>query len=375
MARLPERMVTGVAFAAARRLLTVLMLWVAATALWGTPAAQADSPFTFILTADMRNFAGAGAYDTCRFFLGACQGIAGAGPGAFMIVPGDLDPTAGVGWTISKTLGASYPWYPVVGNHELPGAGSEATSGANMAWLRGYNYDANGVGVPPDIVRSGPTGCPTTTFSFDYENAHFAVLNEYCDVGGDTATDGDVPDHLYNWLVADLDATTKPFVFVVGHEPAYPQPDADNGRLRHVGDSLDGHPGNRDRFWSLLAARKVTAYLCGHTHNYSAVWINGVWQIDVGHARGDGDTGAASTFLRVTVGRERITYQTFRDTGGTTCDQYTMTQSWTTPGTTAVTIGTFAATTASQAPGAWLLPATAGAMLVLLRWRGRLQRR
>ena len=43
--------------------------------------------------------------------------------------------------------------------------------------------------------------------------------------------------------------------------------------------------------------RGVTAYICGHTHNFSAYLYDGVWQIDAGHTRGFGDTGARSTFL------------------------------------------------------------------------------
>ena len=162
-------------------------------------------------------------------------------------------------------MGTDYLWYPVVGNHELPGDGSEAYLGANMDYLRAYNYDANGTGVPPDIVNTGPTGCPETTYSFDYENAHFVVLNEYCDVGGDDVTSGDMPDHLYDWLVADLQGTNKEHIFVFGHEPAYPQPDADNGRERHVGDSLDQYPTNRNRFWTLLRNEGVGGlYLRAH---------------------------------------------------------------------------------------------------------------
>lgn len=41
----------------------------------------------------------------------------------------------------------------------------------------------------------------------------------------------------------------------------------------------------------------VTANICGHTHNYSVYQESGVWQIDVGHARGFGDTSARSTFV------------------------------------------------------------------------------
>lgn len=230
-----------------------------------------------------------------------------------MISPGDIAPPADSYWTITTTLGTDYLWYPVMGNHELPGSGEEATPGANVAWLRSYDSDPNGVGTPPDIVNPGPPGCPTTTYSLDYQNAHLVILNEYCDASGDTATDGDISDHLYNWLVADLSATSQPLIFVIGHEPAYPQPDADTDRLRHQGDSLDQYPAHRDRFWNLLRDEGVLAYICGHTHNYSAALIYGVWQLDVGHARGAGDTGAPSTFVIIHVDDTTVTYDTYRD--------------------------------------------------------------
>jgi hypothetical protein len=208
-----------------------------------------------------------------------------------------------------------------------------------MNWLRSYDYAAL---VP---VNPGPSGCPETTFSFDYFHAHFVILNEYCDTGGDTVTSGDIPNHLYNWLVADLAATSQPFIFVIGHEPAYPQPDEDTGRLRHQFDSLNQYPTNRDRFWDLLVMEQVTAYMCGHTHNYSAVRIDengsvggdGVWQIDAGHARGVGDTGAPSTFIRVTVDSSYVTYQTYRTMNPSDYCQYTLTDEWsTTPTATSI---------------------------------------
>jgi len=262
-----------------------------------------DDAFTFAVTADMRSYSGPG-YDSSQYFRGAGEAIASRGRGAFMVSPGDIDPPNDVLWTITSTLGATYTWYPVVGNHELPGAGQESYPGSNMDWLRSYDYGA---------VNRGPAGCPETTYSFDYQNAHFVVLNEYCDTSGDTATSGNVPDHLYNWLVSDLNATDKTHIFVFGHEPAYPQPDADNGRVRHLGDSLDQYPTNRDRFWNLLRDKRVVAYISGHTHNYSAVQIDGVWQLDAGHARGMGDTGARSTFILVDVDASGVTFRAYRD--------------------------------------------------------------
>jgi len=62
----------------------------------------------------------------------------------------------------------------------------------------------------------------------------------------------------------------------------------------------------------LLHERGVTAYLTGHTHTFSAVSIQGVWQIDAGHARGFGDLRAASTFLRVKIYPEWVMLETYR---------------------------------------------------------------
>ncbi len=332
-------------------------------------SALSQSPFVFVVTNDQRHFTGPNTayniYDECEYYRGACEAIDALGAGVFMLVPGDLDPTLNTEWTITDVLGASYLWYPVVGNHELPYEGGEVggyyvdypggqrhtdAAGVNMDWLRNYDYDPNGTGIPPDIVNVGPSSCVTTTFSFDYENAHFVVLNEYCDVGGDTSTDGDVPDHLYNWLVDDLAANSLPFVFVIGHEPAFPQPDEYTGRERHMFDSLNQHESNRNRFWDLLVAEGVTAYLCAHTHNYSAVRIDengviggaGVWQIDAGHARGVGDTGAPSTFVRVIVGSGQVTYQTYRTMNPADYCEYTLTDEWTTA-PNAVNLTSFAA--------------------------------
>jgi uncharacterized repeat protein (TIGR01451 family) len=134
-----------------------------------TRVSQASSSsFTFAIAADMRSLAGPGRYNTRQYFRGACEAIAALGNTAFMVSPGDVGPPAGVYWTITNTLGADYHWFPVVGNHEVETA-------ADMDWLRGYEYGD---------VNSGPPGCPVSTYSFDYQNAHFVMLNEYCDATG-----------------------------------------------------------------------------------------------------------------------------------------------------------------------------------------------
>jgi hypothetical protein len=270
----------------------------------------AQVSFEFFVASDMRQYTGSGAYDTTSYFRGVAEKMDTLSLASFLFVNGDIDPvdldasTEDLTWTIDQYLGVDYTWYPVVGNHELPGLGNESYLGQNMEILRAFDYG---------VVNPGPEACDETTFSFDHENSHFVILNEYCDTGGDTVTDGDIPDLLYNWLATDLSETSKTHIFVIGHEPAYPQPDEDNGRERHVGDSLDQYPENRNRFWALLKNYNVDAYFCGHTHNYSTYFYDNVWQIDTGHARGLGDTGTKSSFAMVSVDDGQVTYDSWRD--------------------------------------------------------------
>jgi len=266
------------------------------------PGAAGDE-FTFVVASDMHEYCGS-TKDTPQYFRGVCEGIAALGEGAFMVSPGDFDTASDADGTIRKYLGQDYLWYPGVGNHDV--------DASDMAWLRSYNYDPNG-STPPNIVNSGPPNCSQTTYSFDYKNLHLVMLNVYYDGGSDTGTDGDVVDALYNWLAADLNATNRAHIFVFGHEPAHPQPDADNGILRHKGDSLDKYPAHRDRFWDLLKSKNVVAYIHGHTHGFSAVNVDGVWELDSAHSMGLGWTQTQSTFIMVHVKGNLVTYDVYRD--------------------------------------------------------------
>ncbi|MCW8983785.1 MAG: metallophosphoesterase [Thermoanaerobaculales bacterium] len=248
----------------------VLMILIAAVPV---VAKDAGDDLVFIIAADMRNFAADGEWS--KNFSGACEAIKEVGAGSFMISPGDLDvrPPSAVREMIDKTIGKDYPWYPVLGNHD-------PESPSTMEYLREYSTTV------PNIVNSGPEGCEETTFSFDYGDAHFVVLNVYFDGVRDWGLEGEVVPELLEWLEADLEATTKSHIFVFGHEPLMAMPDMDNGRIRHQGDSLDEDSENAFALHQLLLKHGVDAYVCGHTHNTSYAKINGLWQLDPGHARG-----------------------------------------------------------------------------------------
>jgi predicted phosphodiesterase len=56
----------------------------------------------------------------------------------------------------------------------------------------------------------------------------------------------------------------------------------------------------------------VRAYFCGHTHNYSAIQIDGVWQINAGQAMGVRAAPSPGTYLIVSVQGEKVTVDTYR---------------------------------------------------------------
>ncbi|MHC4500425.1 MAG: LamG-like jellyroll fold domain-containing protein, partial [Planctomycetota bacterium] len=249
--------------------------------------------------------------------------------GVFHISPGDIDPPSDNYNDLISEFGSDVVWYPIVGNHEI----DNPPGNPDVVWIRDeYNYGHNAARDPlKDYTnQNGPAGSVETTYSWDYRNAHFIALNEYWDggtaPGSDMATDGDIVDELYDWLVDDLTNNTKAVIFVFGHEPAYPE-------NRHIGNSLDQYPSNRDRFWKLLNDMEVAAYFCGHTHTYyrrqvgSFNWEPFTWQVDVGNAGNEHGGNAYQTFVNVTVSDSgEVQFDIWQ---GTESDDFEMTDSWT----------------------------------------------
>ena len=266
--------------------------------------ASAPDAFSFVATCDMRSYVGPAPAGQ-RYFDGVCAAIQAVGAGAFMISPGDCDPPGPVRATVDRYLGTNYVWYPVMGNHEL---GNKT----NLLWLRDWAR----AGIP-HLTRRGPPGAEDTTFSFEFGNSHFIALNAYYDGQSDAVRSDNIPDATFNWLEQDLAATRKPLIWVVGHIPIQSLPDMDTGRLRHAGESLSKDPARLERFVELLRRYRVRAYLCGHTHCCSVARVKGVWQADAGHARGAGDKGAPSSFLKFRISGERAWVDIYRgDTNG-----------------------------------------------------------
>jgi Calcineurin-like phosphoesterase len=263
-----------------------------------TQPSPAPASFSFVVAGDMRNFTHSTNSDE-REFDGACEAIQQAGPGEFMILPGDFDPPQAVRATIDQSLGTNYFCYFVVGDHEQH-------TPAVMDWFRHW-----GGGDLPHLVRRGPPGAESTMYTFDFANSHFVALSDFFD-GTNDAAKPNLADATLAWLEQDLAANHQPLVWVISHKPLECLPDMDSGRQRHKGDSCVLDPVRREKFADLLKKYHTRALLCGHTHGCSVEKVHGVWQADSGHARGAGDPGAPSTFLKIRVSGEQTWVDIYR---------------------------------------------------------------
>lgn len=283
-----------------------------AVALWLVPSSGAESAvpeFSFVTAGDMRSFTENPKSDGKRFFDGACEAMKRVGPGAFLISPGDFDPPSAVRGIIDQYLGPKFLWYVVVGNHEVENA-------AAMPWVR--QWLASDI---PHLVRRGMPDSRLTLYSFDGGPAHFIAIDTYpfAKAGNpaDLTTKGakgqvDLTEETFKWLEDDLAATHQPFIWVIGHQPLESMPDMDSGRGRHGGESVSIDPVHVARFTALLKKYHVRAYICGHTHNTSVTKVQDIWQADSGHARGGGDAGSPSTFLKFRLSGDKASVDIYR---------------------------------------------------------------
>ena len=284
-----------------------------------------------------------------------------------------------------KSSNGKFPYFIALGNHDVDPE-PEMTPEAK------YQYWSNTVGpnLPITLVgirnfKWGPshTHDVRTTYSFDYQNAHFVIINQYHDDPTFPSDDpvGCIRDGLYNWVNDDLAATDKPIRFVFGHEPAWsycsdlaeyggdacPKGSVDNQnppfRLRpyssagnwgeafgrHWGDSLEDTrcpDGSRDRFWRMLAAHNVMAHFVGHTHTYGSRLVEGdgtrrnevspynkgsarfgsnegVWEINTGFIH----HFAGCAYVLTTIQDDTVTFEAYDQVGP--LEPFKMVETWT----------------------------------------------
>ncbi len=186
-----------------------------------------------------------------------------------IIMIGDMDKISQTKTAYAASNVTNIPIFYVVGNHEV------GTSGDVNA-IRAM-YGSSTIPLTP-----GPAGTDKTIYSFDVGEIHVVNVNEYWNGANNDAwfkygngEGGYIPDALYNWIRNDLSETPQPWKIVVGHEPLYP-------RTRHVGDSLDKDPANRNKLQNLFVSQKVSVFVGAHTHYATVNTVGGVYHVDAG---------------------------------------------------------------------------------------------
>ena len=180
-------------------------------------------------------------------------------------------------WTIlyeqSGLRAAGVSLVPLPGNHEtLPGKGLPASLAAERIWLNVMKpYIQNNNGPKIGEADNLSTDESQITYSFDYVNTHFLVLN----------TDGpgkesQVP---YRWISADLESARKngaKHMIAFSHKPAFPYPQE---------DGLSSNLSARDSFWNALEVNHAELLISAHNHLYYRVQPNTgkTWQIIAGN--------------------------------------------------------------------------------------------
>jgi hypothetical protein len=169
------------------------------------------------------------------------------------------------------TTQTGIPLYVVRGNHE-DGAGGNVAIPSLLAAYR--------ASVAAGMPTNGPQEEEHLTYSVTHKGAKFIALDEYYPHDGVKETVNQT------WLDEQLTNDTRPFMFVVGHSPAYNVTNI----MDEYNESIAVHPQDRDLFWNSLVQNHVVAYFCGHVHTYVRTESRGVQQVLVGNCGAPADS-------------------------------------------------------------------------------------
>lgn len=160
------------------------------------------------------------------------------------------------------TTNTGIPLYVIRGNHE------DGLSKTNEALLNAYLNTAAST-----MPANGPPNEMKLTYSFTHKGAKFILNDVYIAHNGKKETVNQ------SWVDGQLTQDTRPFMFVLGHSPAYL---VDND-TEDIPYSLPTRPTERDAFWTSMVNNNVSAYFCGHAHLYVRADRQGLAQIVVGN--------------------------------------------------------------------------------------------
>jgi len=234
-------------------------------------------------------------------------------PAAFIVVTGDMDPL------VSRYEDFLYVFadadtrpvfLPVIGNHEFE------DGRAHFQYARDFLIPSI-----PGAVRRHATSCD---YYFDHRNVRIIAVDGYTDLG----KAGVINDEGRQWVEQVIKATPSSIdhIFISFHEPAFP-------RFRHIGDSFDENPEQRNAFWQMLLGYKnrVRAVLVGHTHSYCRMRVldpagaaandpksfpdevGGIYQIDAGAA----GNAEVNTIIQVQIEDKNVLFRVLQAEAGT----------------------------------------------------------
>jgi hypothetical protein len=154
-------------------------------------------------------------------------------------------------------------------------------------------------------------------WSFDYGPMHVDVLDQYTSYGPGSTE--------YNWLKADLAATTKTWKFVMLHEPGW---SAGGGHANNTTVQNDLQP--------LFQQYGVSVVFAGHNHYYCRAMVNGIVELTLGGGGAPQYTPAAGqpdivtytkaySFGEFTISGNTLTAKVISNTGAT-IDTFTVTK-------------------------------------------------
>ncbi|WP_050726472.1 purple acid phosphatase family protein [Vulgatibacter incomptus] len=152
------------------------------------------------------------------------------------------------------------PFWPTLGNHE-----AQSVSGTSGPYFDAFAVPTNGE------AGGEPSGTPSW-YSFDWGNAHFAVL--------DSSNSSRRPGSpMLTWLERDLSASTADWKLAVFHHPPY-------SSTNDAGADPENQFEMRRYVVPILEAAGVDIVLNGHSHLYERTYlVNGATSADADPAR------------------------------------------------------------------------------------------
>ncbi len=201
-----------------------------------------------------------------------------------------------------------FPWMPFMptpGNHDYQSVQS-IIGGIPPPEHTGPYYDI--VDVPTNGELGGLASGYELYYSYDYGNVHFISMNSEAGCvlpnpnsndwtgagGGFLGAPAFTGSPLIDWLHADLQANTQPWVVVYFHQPPYTDGSHDAGQFYEVFMQT-----MRENFAEIFEQYGVDIVLCGHSHVYERSYlIHGLYDdattFDAGTMLVDGASGTDS---------------------------------------------------------------------------------